>query len=276
MHKLFSCIDIGANLTHKSFARDFDNVVRAAVAVGVEKLVLTGASISSSQEANTLCRKFPGVLYSTVGIHPHEASTFNVETAEKLAEMLRLPQVVAVGECGLDFNRDFSPRDKQCVCFRGHLELAAQTKLPLFLHDREAFSTFYPMIKEFRDSIGDAVVHCFTGAKSELSAYLDADLHIGITGWICDERRGTHLREIVKYIPTNRLMIETDAPYLAPRDLRPKIHRNEPKYLPHILHTVAHCRGDSVEVLAGQIYATTCRFFGFEPCQTSSGENSVT
>ena len=171
---------------------------------------------------------------------------------------------MAVGECGLDFNRDFSPRDKQRDCFAAHLELASKNRLPLFLHERDAFDTFYSMMKETRGRVSRGVVHCFTGSLENAKAYLDLDLHLGITGWICDERRGKHLREVVKEIPVNRLMLETDCPYLAPRDYRPRIKRNEPKYLPHILKTVAECRGESVEELAAEVLKTTKSFFSIQ------------
>ena len=134
--------------------------------------------------------------------------------------------------------------------------------LPLFLHERDAFDTFYEIMRKNRSRVSGGVVHCFTGTETQARAYLDLDLHLGVTGWICDERRGKHLREVVKIIPADRLMVETDCPYLAPRDYRPKISRNEPKYLPHILEVVASCRGESVADLAPKILKTTNLFFG--------------
>ena len=196
-------------------------------------------------------------------IRDSDASEYDANTRTVLEELFALPHVVAVGECGLDFNRDFSPRDQQRSCFAEHLDLAASSGLPMFLHERDAFDEFLKMMNEARDKISRAVVHCFTGTMQQAKAYLDLDLHLGITGWICDERRGKHLREVVKAIPVNRLMIETDAPYLAPRDYRPKINRNEPKYLPHILEVVAQCRGETPNALAESIIQTTDKFFDF-------------
>ena len=259
----FPCIDIGANLTNKKFRNDFDNVLQDAKEAGVTKIVLTGSSQKNSVQSSELCLKNSGYLYSTAGIHPHDASAYDVNTRTVLEELFLLPHVVAVGECGLDFNRDFSPRDQQRSCFAEHLEMAATTGLPMFLHERDAFDEFLKMMQEARDKISRAVVHCFTGTIEQAKAYLDLDLHLGITGWICDERRGKHLREVVKAIPVNRLMIETDAPYLAPRDYRPKINRNEPKYLPHILEVVAACRGENPEALSQDIIQTTDEFFDF-------------
>ena len=261
----FECIDIGANLTNKKFKNDLEKVLDDSKSAGLSHIVLTGSSEKNSVEAAKICERHPGFLYSTAGIHPHDASEFDpVRTAKTLSDLYELDHVVAVGECGLDFNRDFSPRDKQRDCFAAHLELASTSGLPLFLHERDAFDTFYSMMKEARDRVSRGVVHCFTGSLENAKAYLDLDLHLGITGWICDERRGKHLREVVKSIPVDRLMIETDCPYLAPRDYRPRINRNEPKYLPHILQTIAECRGESAQQLASEIMTTTKKFFEIE------------
>ena len=256
------CIDIGANLTNQKFKTDLDDVLANSRAAGVSKIVLTGTCEKSSVAAAKLARDNKGFLVSTAGIHPHDASSFDeIKTNELLKSLLAQPQVVAVGECGLDFNRDFSPRDQQRSCFVAQLELAAKTGLPLFLHERDAFDEFYATMAAARDRVSRGVVHCFTGSEKNAKAYLDLDLHIGITGWICDERRGAHLRDVVKKIPANRLMIETDCPYLAPRDYRPRIKRNEPKYLPHILQTIAECRGEDPAELGAQILETSIQFF---------------
>ena len=258
----FECIDIGVNLTSRQFRGDVDQVIEEAKQAGVSQMVVTGSCESSSLSADRLCEEHPGYLYSTAGIHPHDAKLFAPETSIATLEGLyEKPHVVAVGECGLDYNRDFSPRDQQRKCFAAQLELAVKTGLPLFLHERDAHDDFVAMLKEVRSEISRGVVHCFTGSAKEAEAYLELDLHLGITGWICDERRGTHLREIVKSIPVDRLMIETDAPYLAPRDYRPKIRRNEPKYLPHILRTVAECRGEDEKLFMARILNTTQTFF---------------
>lgn len=255
------CIDIGANLTNKRFRNDLARVLAQSRSAGVTKIICTGSSERNSIESARLCEQHSDFLYSTAGIHPHDAREFDPDRTTKVLEKLYQRNcVVAVGECGLDFNRDFSPRDQQRSCFAAQLEMAAQVGLPLFLHERDAFGEFHSMMRDVRDRIRGGVVHCFTGSIEHAKAYLDLDLHIGITGWICDERRGQHLREIVKMIPANRLMIETDAPWLAPRDFRPRINRNEPQYLPHILKAVAECRGQSPEQLGPQILSTTKAF----------------
>src|SRR5262249_24579043 len=159
-----------------------------------------------------------------------------------------------IGECGLDFDRNFSPRDAQLRCFEAHLELAAELRMPVFLHERSAHEEFAAILSKHRGRLVGGVVHCFTGTADALSRYLDLDMQTGIPGWICDDRRGTHLRDLVKTIPANRLMIETDAPYILPRDLpksvKPGNGRNEPSFLPHVASTIASCRGESVETLA--------------------------
>lgn len=256
------CIDIGANLTGSRFSHDLATVLTNAESAGVAKILVTGSSEENSKDAAKLAQQNPGLLFATAGVHPHSASSFDDSTATALRSLYQLDEVIAVGECGLDFNRDFSPRDQQRRCFAAHIDLAAETGLPMFLHERDAFAEFAKTMAESRARIGKAVVHCFTGTEQAARAYLELDLHLGITGWICDERRGKHLRDIVKLIPANRLMIETDSPYLAPRDYRPKISRNEPKYLPHILTTVAECRGDDPQELGREIWQTTCEFFG--------------
>lgn len=254
-------IDIGVNLMHRSFHEDRDQVVARAEASGVSPLIITGTSLRNSIEAARYASRMPDKCYATAGIHPHDAKSCNAETIPKLKELAALPQVVAIGECGLDYNRDFSPRDVQRKWFASQLQLAQELHMPLFLHERDAFPDFVALLREHKPA--KAVVHCFTGNEKELMAYLDMGLHIGITGWICDERRGRHLKELVRRIPLDRLMIETDAPFLTPRDLpaKPADGRNEPAFLPHILQSVAECIGKSVEETARAATETAKRFF---------------
>ena len=257
-------VDIGANLTHESFRHDFDAVLGRARQHGVEQLVVTGASVQGSREALDLALGHPGVLFATAGMHPHHAADFDADVETVLRELHARPEVVAVGETGLDFFRDFSPRSAQLFAFERQLELAADCGKPLFLHQRDAHADFIAAMDKFRGRVGKAVVHCFTGAKDELFDYLDRDFYIGITGWICDERRGTHLRELVKSIPSDRLMLETDAPHLLPRTVKPapSHRRNEPMYLAHICAEVARDRDEDVAVTAANATRTARGFFG--------------
>jgi TatD DNase family protein len=260
-------IDIGVNLTNPSFADKHQAVLERAHAAGVCQLVLTGTSVEGSEQALALCRQLDDSaqrLFATAGIHPHSASDWNADSAQRLRSLLREPNVVAVGECGLDFNRDFSPRAQQEKVLEEHLALAVELQRPVFLHERDASQRLLEILRDYRDQLPAAVVHCFTGEKPALFSYLDLDLHIGITGWICDERRGTHLHTLVKEIPRGRLMLESDAPYLLPRSLRPKPKngRNEPAYLTEVLREVALHRGESEQALAAHSTACARAFFG--------------
>ncbi|MES2623912.1 MAG: TatD family hydrolase [Pseudomonadota bacterium] len=236
-------IDIGANLGHESFDRDRAAIIDAAKAAGVTKLIVTGTSVASSEKAAGLAEQYPGYLFSTAGVHPHDASGFNIDTPAQLHSIALQPHVVAIGETGLDFNRNFSPPAEQEAAFAQQLALAVTMQKPVFLHQRDAHTRFLAILKEQRDALSKGVVHCFTGTRDELHDYLDLDMYIGITGWVCDERRGQHVQELLHDIPHNRLLLETDAPYLMPRNIKPKPseRRNVPANLTWVLAMVASC-----------------------------------
>ncbi|MDO6789160.1 TatD family hydrolase [Cobetia marina] len=255
-------IDIGVNLTHESYAQDIEGTLLRARAAGVSQQILTGTSLDGSREAQALAARYRG-LSATAGVHPHDASQWNDGVERGIRELLAQQEVVAVGECGLDFNRNFSTPAEQARAFEAQLTLAAETGLPLFLHERDAGRQMLEMLKHWRDDISHAVVHCFTGERETLYGYLDLDLHIGLTGWLCDERRGEHLRSLCREIPLERLMLETDCPYLVPRNLPAKLkgRRHEPSLLVWILAEVAALRGMEMEALAQATTATATRFF---------------
>jgi TatD DNase family protein len=255
-------IDIGVNLTHASFRDDRDEVISRARAAGVGTMIVTGTTLPASQRALDLAHTTPG-LRATCGVHPHDARHAGEAELAALRALAERPECAAVGECGLDFNRDFSPRPDQERVFEAQLELAAAIGKPVFTHERDAHERFVAILARHRPRLRGAVVHCFTGNAAELDAYLALDLHIGITGWICDERRGTHLRELIKRVPLDRLMLETDAPFLTPRNLRPKPRRdrNEPAFLPLVLDAVADALGRLREEVAAATTATATRFF---------------
>lgn len=260
-------IDIGVNLTNSSFQGQQAAVVERAHEAGVVQMVLTGTSLEASEQALELCESLDAqgkALFATAGVHPHDASSWQASSEQRLRQLLAQPRVRAVGECGLDFNRDFSPRPQQEKALEAQLALAVETGLPVFLHERDANARLLAILKTYRDQLSAAVVHCFTGERQALFSYLDLDLHIGITGWICDERRGTHLHELVGSIPRGRLMLESDAPYLLPRTLRPKPKsgRNEPAYLQSVLEEVARHRGERIEDTAAHTTACARTFFG--------------
>ncbi|WP_109513619.1 TatD family hydrolase [Pseudomonas ovata] len=269
-------IDIGVNLTNASFAADRPAVLQRAYAAGVAQLVLTGTSLACSEESLNLCHELDESgqrLFSTAGVHPHSASDWNSDSERTLQALLQQDRVRAVGECGLDFNRDFSPRPQQERVLHAHLALAVQLQRPVFLHERDAGERLLDILRDYRDHLPAAVVHCFTGEQQTLYRYLDLDLHIGITGWICDERRGSHLHPLMRDIPRGRLMLESDAPWLLPRSLRPKPKkgRNEPAFLTEVLREVALHRGERIEDLARHTTDCARAFFGLPqwPDETS-------
>ncbi|WNN48433.1 3'-5' ssDNA/RNA exonuclease TatD [Siccibacter colletis] len=264
--------DIGVNLTSSQFDPDRDEVVARAAAAGVTGMLLTGTNLHESQQAAALAARYPN-CWSTAGVHPHDSSSWQAESADALRTLASQPQVVAIGECGLDFNRNFSTPDEQARAFTAQLALAAELSLPVFMHCRDAHERFLELLDPWLDKLPGGVLHCFTGTAQQAQDCLDRGLFLGITGWVCDERRGLELRELLPLIPADRLMLETDAPYLLPRDLRPKpaSRRNEPCYLPHILHQVAHWRSEDPPALAEITTANVERLFSLVDARRHTG-----
>ena len=260
-------VDIGANLTHASFERDLPAVLARARAANVTTLILTGTDREHAEQAVAMARQHGDealCLHATAGVHPHDASHWDAGLATAMADLQRQPEVVAVGECGLDFNRNFSPRADQESVFDQQLALAARLQLPVFLHERDTEGRLFELLEPWQASLAGGVLHCFTGSATDLERALAAGLHIGVTGWICDERRGQRLQELVREIPDDRLLIETDAPWLLPRTIRPRrrSRRNEPGLLPWVLVKVAECRGQPCETVAAITTANARRLFG--------------
>ena len=261
-------VDIGANLTHSAFQHDLPDVLARARSAGVSRIIVTGTAVDESLAASKIADQFG--LWSTAGVHPHHARDCGPSTIAALRDIAAHPRVVAIGECGLDFNRNYSPHPDQEKWFVAQLELAIELGKPLFLHSRDAHPRFYDILKSHR--LGKAVAHCFTGERDELLAYLDLGLYIGITGWICDDRRGRHLMDLVPRIPRDRLLLETDSPYLTPRDLRPQpaARRNEPAFLPHVLRTVARALARPAEDIAAETTRNAAQLFGLDESRAST------
>lgn len=256
-------IDIGVNLAHRRFSGDLAEVLLRARNAGVRAMIATGISVSASERALSIARACPDV-WCTAGVHPHEARSLDRRGLERLRTLASDDRVVVIGECGLDYDRNFSPPEQQRWAFEAQLELAAELGMPVFLHEREAHDDFVAILARWRDRLPRAVVHCFTGRRRSLDAYLEMDLHIGITGWICDRRRGAHLDELVPRIPSDRLMIETDAPFLVPPEARSK--RNEPAFLRFVLAAVARAADKPPDQIERETEATAERFFrGIRP-----------
>jgi TatD DNase family protein len=260
-------VDIGINLAHDSYDHDRAEVIARAVEAGVERLVVTGSSLASTARAIELCRQWPDRLRATAGIHPHHARDFPESDRPGLEALLQDPMVTSAGECGLDYFRNFSPHADQRRAFATQLELAARLGKPVFLHQRDAHEDFMSVLRDYLPNISKAVVHCFTGSGDELQDYLAAGLFVGLTGWICDERRGLGVRQLIPEIPLDRLMIETDGPYLMPRNVtpRPSHRRNEPMYLRYIFNSICEVRTEAPEAIAAATTHNAMIFFDLPP-----------
>lgn len=255
-------VDIGINLTNKQFHNEHEEIINRALDNGVEQMILTGTSVGGSKESAEIAEDYPEILFSTAGIHPHDAKSFNNESIHKLRKLLKQDQVISVGECGLDFDRDFSPRPIQEKCYRAQLELAIEVNKPLFLHERSAFKRFNEITDEYLSKLPKAVVHCFTGSLSEAKIYLDKGFYLGFTGAISDERRFKHLEDVIKYVPLDRMMIETDAPFMLPKSMpRMQHRRNEPSFLPYVAQTIAGLKKISISEVADETTEVARNFF---------------
>jgi TatD DNase family protein len=257
-------IDIGVNLTGSSFKKDLSQVIERAQQAGVTQMIVTGTDVQHSALAIQMAEQFVSICYATAGLHPHHASDYSNDLGSELRDMAGHKNVVAVGECGLDFNRNFSSRKEQIQAFEAQLDMAIELQKPVFLHQRDAHQDFVSIIKSCRKELKQLVAHCFTGTVEELNDYLLLDMHIGVTGWLCDERRGQSLQQAVKHIPLDRIMLETDAPYLLPRDMQLKPvekNRNEPCFLPHIAKSVARHMAIEEAKLIAAVYDNTVTFF---------------
>jgi TatD DNase family protein len=261
-------VDIGINLINRQFKTDATAVVKKAVDAGVYRMLLTGTSISNSEQSAALAQQYSGQLFSTAGIHPHDAKHFDGQSINRLKALLQQPQVVSVGECGLDFDRDFSPRPMQEQCFEAQLQLAIDVQKPLFLHERAAFDRFVDIVGRFLPALPAAVVHCFTGTLAEAKTYLDKGFYLGFTGAITDARRFAHLEEVVKYVPLDRLLIETDAPFMLPKNVPANLlargmeRRNEPAFLPFVAEKVAQLKKTTPAEIARCTSENANNFFG--------------
>ncbi len=257
-------IDIGVNLGSQQFKRDLDEVVARARAAEVAGMIVTGTSLKGSRRALEIAAAGDD-LWCTAGVHPHDAKTWDADVAASIRALSDDSNVVAIGECGLDFNRNFSPPEDQRVAFSAQLGLAIDTGLPVFLHQRDAHEEFHGTLRDAWDGLkGGAVVHCFTDGPEEAEAYLELGCMLGVTGWVTDRKRGDALRRAVPLIPDDRLLLETDAPYLMPQSIqpKPKSRRNEPMHMLYVAQAVAELRGQTVEEVAALSTANARQFFG--------------
>ena len=256
--------DICCNLTHESFNKDREAVLQRARMAGVTRFLLAGADLAESRACIALAQQHAG-CWAAAGVHPHQAREWAADSTEALRTLAQHPRVLAIGECGLDYYRDLAPRARQQAAFAEQLHLAGELRLPALLHNREADADFLRVLDQTTARPPRAVLHCFTGDAKLLRACLERGLYIGLTGWFCDERRGQSVRDLLDQIPLNRLMLETDAPYLLPRTLqpRPKTRRNEPAWLVHIAKQLAQARGMTLAELARCTQTCAQEFFAF-------------
>lgn len=251
--------DIGLNLFCKQF-REPERIINDAADEGVY-CILTGSDMKSSESVNRSVKDHG--CSGTCGIHPHSADSARAEDFQRIREIVSSnDRIVAVGECGLDYDRMFSTRENQIRCFEHHIKIAEELGKPLFLHEREATDDFIARFRKHSDICSRSVVHCFTGDKETLKKYVDMGFYIGVTGWICDERRGAPLREAVKYIPRDRIMAETDAPYLTPRNIKGLDRTNVPQNIKYVVAELARNMKIDEGELTELLKENTERFFG--------------
>lgn len=255
-------VDIGVNFHASQLASITTSLLARAQAAGVAQILATGTSLASSHLALELARAHPGVVFATAGVHPHDAKSFDAHTFRALAELWKHPEVVAVGECGLDYNRNFSTPEAQRAAFGQQLSMAVQAGKPLFLHCRDAFADFHDMLAPVVADGARGVVHCFTGDRAEAEAFLAMGLDIGITGWVTDLQRGQALREAVPHLPLDRLHLETDAPYLFPKNAGSRRGHNEPANLRWVAAGVAALMQREVDEIVQACSANSRRMFG--------------
>jgi len=255
--------DIACNFTHPSFSENLDKVIQDAETVNVKKFVLLCASLKDLEPIRLIQEISKSKFFITSGIHPHHASEIEDLTEALLLQKLKLNNPNAIGETGLDYFRNISSPEAQKRSFEMHISIANELGLPLYLHQRDAHDDFIKILKNHVSPLPNFIVHCFTGTQAHLDDYLDLGGSIGLTGWICDARRNQDLRESIKSIPLERLMIETDCPYLMPRNLpsKPKNNINEPKNLPHIAKEISELMEIDVDKLMQATSKNAANFF---------------
>ncbi|TBR38555.1 cytoplasmic Dnase [Marinomonas agarivorans] len=259
-------IDIGVNLTHPSLLDKLEQNITLWQQQGISNIIAIASDLEESQKLQAICQQHNSI-YQTIGCHPHQAKTWHTSSNFLCRDLIQnSPTCVAVGETGLDFNRNYSTPEEQITAFESQIQLALEVNLPLYLHEREAEDTLQSLlVNHASQSLASTpltgVIHCFTGSKESLKRYLDLGLYVGITGWICDERRGQELQEAIQYIPKDRILFETDAPYLTPRTLRPRPKKNHPAYLPHIVEQAAYYAQMSAQELIYHSIENTKKLF---------------
>ena len=255
--------DSHCHLDDRTYARDFEKVIQRARSAGVTRLMTIGVNGKTSARAVELAESHPEI-YASVGVHPHDAGNCRESVTEDLLKLAENPKVRAWGEIGLDFNRMYSPREDQEKWFRKQLEIAGSLDLPMIFHERDSNGRLLEMLKQHAANKLKGVVHCFSGDHNELEQYLNLGLYVGITGILTIKGRGTRLRELTAFIPPDRLLVETDAPYLTPAPEKNQTRRNEPAFVKSVFQKLAEVRKEDPEKLAKIVWENTCRLYGLE------------
>jgi TatD DNase family protein len=254
--------DSHSHLDDKSYHNDLNEVLSRAKEEQVRDIMVVAVDRSTALNAIRIAEEHSRIITS-VGIHPHDAKHCSRNEIDALATLARENTCVkAWGETGLDFNRMFSPKKDQEKCFIQQLETAGRLDLPLIFHERDSNGRFYELLKAHGPLTRKGVVHCFSGTKQELFNYLDLGYHIGITGILTIKKRGEFLRSLAPLIPEDRILIETDAPYLTPAPQKNKVRRNEPAFVKSVLLKLAEVRQADPDLLSEAVYKNTCRFYG--------------
>lgn len=254
--------DAGVNLLDSRF--DAIEIINRAKDANVEKLCVITTHPNEWAAACALYEQFPQHVCYTIGVHPHNAKDVQPHHYDEIKNLAKQKGCVAIGECGLDFNRDFSPRPTQLDVFEAQLAIARDIGLPVYLHERDAFEQQLALLRRYMPGLKGGIAHCFTGNVEQVKQYLALGLYIGVTGWVCDEKRGVDLREAVAHIPLDKLILETDAPYLFPKTLRPRKRNNEPAFLPHIAHQLSEHLSLETDKLRNCSYANACELFSLD------------
>ena len=255
--------DIACNFTNERFDKDLDEVINRAKTNKITKFGLICSRLSDLDRLLEIYNQYSKDMFFTIGVHPHHANEINDKYLKNLKEAVINNNPHAIGETGLDFFRNLSTYDEQIYAFEEQIKIAIDTNKPLFLHQRDSHDDFIKILKKYSSDISKAVVHCFTGTQQQLDDYLELDCYIGVTGWICDKKRNVELRKTIKNIPLEKLMVETDCPYLIPKNLveKPKNNRNEPTNLNHIINEIAVLMEIDIDILRKQTFKNTINYF---------------
>jgi len=262
--------DSHCHLDDPCYDADLEAVLERARAAGVAGIMIAGIDRKTSEKALAIACRYPQV-YCAVGYHPHDAKSCTDTEIEALKALAAHQEVKAWGEIGLDFNRMFSTKADQEKWFVRQLETADELDLPVIFHERESGGRLIDILKRHHRRQGDGVIHCFSGTRAELETYLEMGYAIGITGIVTIQERGKALRDMLRTIPLDRILIETDAPYLTPAPEKNRYRRNEPAFVRSVLETLASVLEQPISLLAEIIWRNTCRLYRIDPEAVSNG-----